>query len=102
MQLQQHQQPDYATMAAMGALGIDPSAHFDEAYYGKSEEFSQMVASTLQQALTEQGGAGIMMTHHLGGHHHHMEAHDDDDEDDDDEDDDRPQVVSTAELLGPH
>lgn len=101
MQLQQHQQPDYATMAAMGALGIDPSAHFDEAYYGKSEEFSQMVASTLQQALAEQGGAGIMMTHHLGGHHHHhMDEHEDDD--DEDEEEDRPQVVSTAELLGPH
>lgn len=91
------QQPDYAAMAAMGALGIDPTVHFDEAYYGKSEEFSQMVASTLQQALSEQGGGpnagGIMMTHHLGAH---------DDDDDEDDEDERPQVVSTAELLGPH
>lgn len=84
----QHLAPDYAAMAAMGALGMDPSLHFDEAYYGKSEEFSQMVASTLQQALSEQGGS-IMMTHHLGGH------------DDDEEEDDLPHTVSTAELLGP-
>lgn len=76
------QQHDYATMAA---LGMDQT-HFDEAYYGKSEEFSQMVANTLQQALNEQGAAGpLMMAHHLG-------------EDDDDEE--RPQIVSTAELLG--
>jgi len=79
-------QQDYATMAA---LGMDQAA-FDEAYYGKSEEFSQMVASTLQQALSEQGVGSIMMGHHGIG------------QDDDDDDQDRPQTVSTAELLGPH
>lgn len=118
-QSQQMTQPDYATLAAMGALGMDPAAHFDEAYYGKSEEFSQMVASTLQQALTEQGAGagGLMMAHHPaaagmhmvmpGYHHHHHQAYPaypggPNEEEEDEEDEERPQVMNTAELLGPH
>jgi len=80
----------HAAMAA--SYGMTPE-HFDEAYYGKNEEFNQLVASTLQQALTEQGGGSLLMHHNPFGHH----------EEDHEEDElHHRRTMSTAELLGPH
>lgn len=90
-----------AAMAAAGYAYLPPDAlhphhgHFDaEAYYGgKSDEFNQMVANTLQQALTEQGAGSLYNPY--GAHHMHH-GHDDED------DMHHPHhVMSTAELLGP-
>lgn len=82
-----------AAMAAAGYGMVMPEQFDPEAYYGKNDEFDQMVASTLQQALHEQGAGSLMMHHNpYAGLHH----------DDEDEDEHHPQTMSTAELLGPH
>ena len=56
-------------------------------------DFSQMVAQTLQQALSHHEHGGLLNDDlHL---HHEM-----DESDEDDDDEDHPQIVSTAELMG--
>jgi len=126
--LQHHQQvitqagydPSFIYAAAASAVGH----HLDDPLLSGSgakneEEFSQMVAHTLQQALAQgamsgHGGAEIEDDHQFHDHHiihhhhdshenqyhlrhhlHHRNQHDDIEEDDDE----HPQTVSTAELL---
>jgi hypothetical protein len=80
-----------AAMAAAGYGMLMPEQFDPEAYYGKNDEFDQMVASTLQQALTEQGAGSLMMHHNPYAMHHA-----------DEDEEHHPQTMSTAELLGPH
>jgi len=66
----------------------------------KNEEFSEMVAHTLQQALSQDDldvHSQVSLEDHLATAHG-IHNHDDDDDDDEDE---QPQTVSTAELMRP-
>jgi len=74
-------------LAQLHQMGLDPE--FAEALMDKNEEFSEMVAHTLQQALSHHDLSGHpqMTLEDLAEHNLH--------------DDDHPPTVSTAELMGP-
>jgi len=71
-----------------GVIGGGHGHDLDDVLLDKNEEFSQMVANTLQQALS-QHVEDLLIPSDM---HHHQD-------DDDDDDERRPKIVSTAELM---
>ena len=82
---QKYSSPDYESgihSVLSGEDGLDLDVH--ESGLDKNNEFSEMVAHTLHQALS-----GSVIDQENNSHHYGLE-----------DDDDIPQTVSTAELLG--
>lgn len=79
-------------LAQLHSMGIDEE--LAEALMDKNnEEFSEMVAHTLQQALSHHELSAhqqLSLEDHLAAHEHDLH------------DEDHPQTVSTAELMGPY